>query len=218
MKLRRAVAVGVLLVAPLDAGRPQEREQYRPDVSGREAAVVADHPLAAAAGQDVLRRGGNAVDAAVTMAAVLAVVRPHMNGVGGDAFGLFYDGATRNVTALNASGRAGRLATPEFFAQRNARTVPSNGALSVTVPGAVSGWAAALERYGTITLADALAPAIRIADEGWVVTWTLQRDISSSVRRLNEGGRAIFAPNGSLPPVGAVLRNQPLARTLRAIA
>src|SRR4029079_15233651 len=77
----------------------------RPDVIGTRGAVVAGHPLAAAAGADVLRRGGNAVDAVVTMAAVLAVVRPHMNGVGGDAFALFYNAETSAVTALNASGR-----------------------------------------------------------------------------------------------------------------
>ena len=218
MKLRRAVAVGVLLVAPLDAGRPQEREQYRPDVSGREAAVVADHPLAAAAGQDVLRRGGNAVDAAIAMAGVLAVVRPHMNGVGGDAFGLFFDAKTSRVTALNGSGRAGRLATPEFFAGKGVKSMPSAGPLTVTVPGAVSAWAAALERHGTMKLADLLAPAIRLAEEGWVVTTTLDRDIASSAPKLNDGGRAIFAPGGALPPVGAVLRNRPLAATLRAIA
>ena len=192
--------------------------QNRPDVSGREAAVVSDHPLAAAAGYEVLRRGGNAVDAAVTMAGVLAVVRPHMNGVGGDAFGLFYDASSRKVTALNASGRAGRRATPDFFASRGLKAVPASGAATITVPGAVSAWAAALERHGTITLADALAPAIRIAEDGWPVTSTLDRDIGSSVRRLNEGGRAIFAPGGSLPPVGSLLRNRPLAATLRTIA
>jgi gamma-glutamyltranspeptidase/glutathione hydrolase len=82
----------------------------------------------------------------------------------------------------------------------------------------VSAWAAALERYGTIRLADALAPAIQLAENGWVVTATLERDVGSSVRRLNEGGRAIFAPDGALPPVGSVLRNRPLAATLRAIA
>ena len=115
----------------------QERAQSRPDVSGREAAVVADHPLAAAAGQDVLRRGGNAVDAAIAMAGVLAVVRPHMNGVGGDAFGLFFDAKSGRVTALNGSGRAGGLATPEFFANRGVKSMPSSGALTITVPGAV---------------------------------------------------------------------------------
>jgi gamma-glutamyltranspeptidase / glutathione hydrolase len=192
--------------------------QNRPDVSGREAAVVSDHPLATAAGYDVLRRGGNAIDAAVTMAGVLAVVRPHMNGVGGDAFALFYDARDGSVTALNGSGRAGRAATPAFFAAAGHTRMPQSGAASVTVPGAVSAWAAALERYGTISLAEALAPAIRLADAGWVVTSTLQRDIAGAVNGLNEAGRAIFAPGGALPPVGAVLRNPALARTLRAIA
>lgn len=192
--------------------------QNRPDVSGREAAVVSDHPLASAAGYEVLRRGGNAVDAAVTVAGVLAVVRPHMNGVGGDAFGLFYDKASGQVTALNGSGRTGALATPAFFAERGHRVMPTSGPLTITVPGAVAAWEAALTRYGTITLAEALAPAIRLASEGWVVTTTLERDIGTSVRRLNEGGQAIFAPSGSLPPVGALLRNAPLAGTLTAIA
>lgn len=216
---RAAAAAALLLVPAVRPGSAQEwAAQNRPDVSGREAAVVSDHPLASAAGMDVLRRGGNAVDAAVTMAAVLAVVRPHMNGVGGDAFGLFHEASTGRVTALNGSGRAGGLATPALFASRGLTEIPSSGALTVTVPGAVAAWAAALERYGTLTLAEALGPAIRLAEEGWVVTTTLERDIGASVRRLNEGGRAIFAPDGSLPPVGALLRNRPLAATLRAIA
>ncbi len=192
--------------------------QNRADVSGRNGAVVAGHPLAAAAGYEVLRAGGNASDAAVTMAAVLAVVRPHMNGVGGDAFALFYDAATQTVRGLNASGRAGALATPAFFAERDVASLPDKGALTITVPGAVSAWAAALERSGTITLADALAPAITLAEDGWVVTATLERDIATAVERLNDAGRAIFAPDGALPPVGAVLRNPALARTLRTIA
>ena len=199
-------------------GERQRPMQHRPDVSGREAAVVADHPLAVAAGHDVLRRGGNAVDAAIAMAGVLAVVRPHMNGVGGDAFGLFVDGKTGAITALNGSGRSGALAAPEFFTSRGRKSVPSSGAMTVTVPGAVSAWAAALDRHGTMKLADLLAPAIRLAEDGWVVTSTLERDIASSAPRLNDGGRAIFAPGGSLPPVGGVLRNRPLAATLRAIA
>ena len=82
--------------------------QLRPEVAGAQAAVVADHPLAAAAGLDVLRRGGNAMDAAITMAAVLAVVRPHMNGIGGDAFVLYRDGRNGKLYGLNGSGRAGR--------------------------------------------------------------------------------------------------------------
>jgi gamma-glutamyltranspeptidase/glutathione hydrolase len=219
---RWRIVLAPLLLATLHrnvhAQTPSPAVQYRPDVSGLHGAVISDHPLATAAGYEVLRRGGNAVDAAVTMAGVLAVVRPHMNGVGGDAFALFYDAQSKKVSALNASGRAGHLATPQFFTSRGLKEVPEFGPLSITVPGAVSAWAAALQRYGTISLADALAPAIKLADEGWVVTATLQRDIGRSVRNLNEGGRAIFAPGGSLPPVGAVLHNKPLAATLRAIA
>jgi gamma-glutamyltranspeptidase/glutathione hydrolase len=190
----------------------------RPDVIGTQGAVVAGHPLAAAAGADVLRRGGNAVDAVVTMAAVLAVVRPHMNGVGGDAFALFYDGETGAVNALNASGRAGALASPELFAGRGITVMPQSGALSVTVPGAVSAWAAALERYGTITFAEALEPAIYYAAEGFPVSWRLESDIGGAVRRLNDGGRAIFMPRGEAPRAGEIFRSPALAGTLRTLA
>jgi gamma-glutamyltranspeptidase/glutathione hydrolase len=212
------MVVSVMTIVPGPRARQAERPQHRPDVSGREAAVVADHPLAAAAGHDVLRRGGNAVDAAIAMAGVLAVVRPHMNGVGGDAFGLFFDGAAKRVTALNGSGRAGRMATPEFFAARGLKSVPASGAATITVPGAVSAWAAALERHGTMTLAELLEPAIRIAEDGWVVSSTLSRDVAANAPKLNDGGRAIFAPGGTFPAVGSVLRNPRLAATLRAIA
>jgi gamma-glutamyltranspeptidase/glutathione hydrolase len=208
---------------PREAGEAREAERVvpavnRPDVAGLKGAVVAGHPLAAAAGHAVLLRGGNAVDAAVTMAGVLAVVRPHMNGVGGDAFALILEGATGKVHALNGSGRAGRLATPELFAERGLERVPGTGPLTVTVPGAVSAWAAALERFGTLTLAEALAPAMALAREGWVVTHTLHRDVAASSERLNEGGRAIFRPDGKFPQAGGVLRNPALARTLEVVA
>jgi hypothetical protein len=130
---------------------------------GREAAVVAGHPLAAAAGMDVLLRGGNAVDAAITMAAVLAVVRPHMNGVGGDAFLLMHEGRSGRVRALNGSGRSPAAATPAAAARaRLHEPCPTPGVHSVTVPGAVRAWAEALRRHGTIPLDVALAPAIQL--------------------------------------------------------
>ena len=190
----------------------------RPDVMGTRGAVVSDHPLASAAGSDVLRRGGNAVDAAVTMAAVLAVVRPHMNGVGADAFALIYDAKTAKMTGLNASGRAGSLATPAHFAAEGVEKMPGSGPLTVTVPGAVSAWAAALERYGTISLSEALAPAIRYAEEGFPVSKKLHDDMAGGAPRLNEGGRAIYAPGGRVPEAGELLKNPALARSLRLIA
>lgn len=193
--------------------------QSRPDVRGTHGAVSAGHPLAAAAGYDVLKRGGNAVDAAVTMAGVLAVVRPHMNGVGGDAFALIYDRGEERVFALNGSGRAGALADPEFFRERGAEgTIPSTGPLSVSVPGAVAAWADALERFGTITLAEALEPAIQYAADGFPVSKRLGSDIAGGGRGLNGPGSDLYLPGGEPPQPGSLLRNPALARTLQLIA
>ncbi|MEX2531751.1 MAG: gamma-glutamyltransferase family protein [Gemmatimonadota bacterium] len=200
--------------------RPAELEDFqaiRPEVAGTRGAVVSGHPLASAAGYEVLQAGGNATDAVVTMAAILAVVRPHMNSVGGDAFGLFHFAGSREVEALNASGRAAAGATPAFFAGLGHETMPQSGALAVTVPGAVSGWAGALERHGTFSLARALQPAIRIAEEGFVVSATLARDLTGATE-LNEAGREVYTPGGVPPEAGTLLRSPALARTLRALA
>jgi len=193
--------------------------QSRPDIRGTQGAVSAGHPLAASAGYDVLRRGGNAVDAAVTMAGVLAVVRPHMNGVGGDAFALIYEGATGEVFGLNGSGRAGALADPSFFRERGVEDqIPEKGPLSVSVPGAVAAWADALERFGTISLSEALEPAIRYAADGFPVSKRLGTDIAGGAGALNDPGRDFYLPGGEPPQAGTLLRNPALARTLQAIA
>ena len=193
-------------------------DQNRPDVRGTAGAVSGGHPLAAAAGYHVLRQGGNAVDAAVAMAAVLSVVRPHMNGVGGDAFALFYDGESGEVAALNGSGRSGALATPEFFRENFDDEIPGKGPGSVSVPGTVAAWADALERFGTMELARILEPAIRYAGEGFPVSERLAADIAAQGDDLNPPGRDLYLPDGSPPPVGSLLKNPALARTLERIA
>lgn len=193
--------------------------QMRPAVSGLEAAVTSDHPLASMAGADALRRGGHAIDAAITMAGVLAVVRPHMNGVGGDTLMLYYEAKTKKVYALNGSGRAGSKATPAFFAERKMRAVPSTGILSVSVPGTVAAWSDALARFGTIKLADALAPAVRYAEQGFPVTPRLADDIASAPRFPSDPEmRRIYAPTGHFLSPGELLKTPDLARTLKAIA
>lgn len=197
------------------AGAPA---QNRPDVAGARGAVVAGHPLAAAEGHRVLRDGGNAVDAAVTMAAALAVLRPHMNGMGGDAFALVYDAGSGEVAALNGSGRAGARATPALFDERGLGEIPEKGPLTVTVPGAVGAWAAALRRFGTLSLAEALAPAIRFAADGFPVSTRLHGDLARYGEELNEAGRAVYLPGGRPPTVGSLLRNRALAASLRTIA
>ena len=205
-----------LLAAPSLAQLPS----MRPDVGGIEAAVTSDHVLASAAGMDVIKRGGNAVDAAITMAAVLTIVRPHMNGVGGDNFMLIRLQKTGEVIALNGSGRAGAKATPAFFQAKGLTAVPSSGILSVSVPGAVRGWADALQKYGTITLSQALQPAIRYAERGFPVSPRLHADINESKKKVAADPELarIFLPNGEAPPVGSLLKQPDLAKTLRAIA
>lgn len=190
----------------------------RPDVRGTRGAVSAGHPLAAAAGLHVLRRGGNATDAAIAMAGVLAVVRPHMNGVGGDAFALFYDGESGQVHALNGSGRAGSRATPSFFRDQGHDAVPETGPLSVSVPGAVAAWVDAHSRYGTLDLDELLAPAVHYAEDGFPVSTRLASDFEAQGSALNDHGQALYLPSGDPPPVGSRLRNPALAATLRAVA
>ena len=192
----------------------------RPDVIGREGAVVSDHALASAAGAEVLRNGGNAIDAAITMAAVLAVVRPHMNGIGGDNFLLIRDARTNRVYALNGSGRAGALATPAFFASRKLTRVPGSGIMSVSVPGAVRAWEDALKRFGTITLSAALQPAIAYAERGFPVSTRLSRDIAAESAKVavDTALRRIFLVDGSAPKPGTILVQSDLARSLRTIA
>ncbi len=213
----------------LSCGGPDTREivdeayeSYAPynrsEASGQNAAVVSGHPLATRAGQEVMREGGNATDAAVTMAAILTVVRPHMNGVGGDAFGIFYDDNSGEVTALNGSGRSGELASLDFFEEAGEDEIPMEGALAVTVPGAISAWYEALERHGTISFSEALQPAIEYAEDGFAVTPTLVRDFETVTEELNQAGQDIFMPDGEPLREGEILKNPALAQTLQTLA
>lgn len=202
-----------------DAEVPVYPATNRPDVRGTKGAVSAAHPLAAQAGLRVLQEGGNAVDAAVAMAAVLSVVRPHMNGVGGDAFVLVYEASSGRVHALNGSGRAGALATPAFFTDQGLTEIPSTGPLSVSVPGAVAAWVDVHERFGTKPFAGLLAPAIGYARDGFPVSSRLSSDLGSGGRSLNEAGKALYQPRGGEgPEVGSLLKNPALAATLERIA
>lgn len=228
--LPRYAAVALLLTtacgapeAPSEADATSLRTttyapQNRPDVRGTTGAVSAGHPLAAQAGLSVLKDGGTATDAIIAMAGVLAVTRPHMNGIGGDAFGIFYDGGTGEVTALNASGRSGALATPTFFTDAGLTEVPQTGALSVSVPGAVAGWVDAHERFGSKPFAELLQPGIDFARTGFPVSTRLALDFEEQGGDLNEEGRALYLPGGSPPPVGSLLRNPELAASLETVA
>jgi len=192
--------------------------QNRPDVRGTTGAVSSDHPLASQAGLAVLQDGGNATDAIIAMAGVLAVVRPHMNGIGGDAFGIFYDGETGEVTAINAGGRSGAIATPDFFEAAGVDEIPQTGGLAVIVPGAVAGWVDAHDRFGTKPFGQLLEPAIHFARDGFPVSTRLALDFEAQGGSLNEAGRNLYLPGGSPPEVGSLLKNPALATSLSTIA
>jgi len=143
-----------------------------------------------------------------------------MNGLGGDSFLLIRDGKTGDVSALNGSGRAGSRATPELFRNRGLTAVPDTGVLPVTVPGTVAAWADALDKYGTLTLAQALQPAIHYARDGFPVSRTLAEDIRDSKALIGRDSAmsAIFLPDGKVPAPGYRLRNPDLAHSLEGIA
>lgn len=221
-----ALVIGFLqTVAGTGAQGPGDRPAGNPRatrsvVLARHGMIATSQPLASAAGLRVLQEGGNAIDAAVTAAAVLAVVEPTMNGVGGDLFAIVHDARTRKLHALNSSGRSAYAATPERFAQRGLKEVPGVGILSVTVPGVVEGWAELLAKHGTIPLARALAPAIEYARTGFPVSEIIAGDWKTAARALAQdpAAAATFLPGGRAPSPGEVFTNPRLARTLEQIA
>jgi gamma-glutamyltranspeptidase/glutathione hydrolase len=217
-----------LATLAVTAAAPAAAQSPRPTTMAHRSTVYAPHgmiatsqPLATAAGLAVLQRGGNAIDAAVTAAAVLNVVEPMMTGIGGDMFALVWLAKERRLVALNASGRAGALMTREALLAKGHRSIPEETVEDVTVPGALSGWDALLTRYGTITLAQALEPAIGYAEEGFPLTPIIARDWADQAVKLAKdvGARATFLVDGTRAPrAGEWFRNPDLARSFREIA
>src|SRR5581483_2723477 len=185
--------------------------------------AATSQPLATTAAINVLQHGGNAVDAAVTAAAVLSVVEPMMTGIGGDMFAVMWSAKEKHLVALNASGRAGATMTREELLKRGRTRISranGHGAETITVPGALAGWDALLKKYGTITLAQALQPAIDYAEHGYPVTPVISGDWAPEQRLLaaDEGGRTTFLIDGHTPKPGEWFQNPDYARTLREIA
>jgi gamma-glutamyltranspeptidase/glutathione hydrolase len=182
--------------------------------------VVSSQPLASQAGLEVLKRGGNAVDATVAMAAVLNVVEPMSTGIGGDAFILVYLAKSREIKALNASGRAPYAATLKYFQERNISAVPDGGMLPVTVPGALDGWATVAERYGTMGLGDLLQPAIRYAEDGFPVAEKTAAEWAKAKKKLaaHANSAAQYLIDGRAPKPGERFRQKNLAASLSKIA
>jgi len=189
-------------------------------VLGRNGVIATSQPLASAAGLQVLQAGGNAIDAAVTAAAVLAVVEPTMTGVGGDVFAIVYDAKTKTLRGLNSSGRAGSNANADALVAKGMTQMPGEGVYPVTVPGAIAGWVELLEKQGTITLARALEPAIRYARDGFPVSELIADQWVDAAGRVSQdpAAAAVFLPGGRAPKPGEIFRNPDLANTLDQIA
>jgi len=198
--------------AQVKAGRSVVRAQH--------GMVATSQPLASQVGLEVLKRGGNAVDAAIAMAAVLNVTEPMMTGVGGDMFAIVYWAKTKELKGLNASGRAPHALSLDYFAKNNIKRMPEFGMTSITVPGAFDGWTTLRDKYGTMKLADLLAPAIGYAENGFPVMEKAAEDWNAEVQKLKRTPAAAsnYLIDGRAPRPGEIFRQPNLARTLRTIA
>ena len=198
----------------------QDRGQARSMVISRNGIVAAESPLAAQAGVRILEQGGNAVDAAIATNAMMGVVEPMMNGIGGDLFALVYDAKANKLYGLNASGWAPKGLTIEYLAGKGIRSMPQQGVNSITVPGAVDGWQKLADKFGRKKLAENLAAAIRTAQEGFPVPEWDAAYWAGSVNylRTDEAAAKTYLPEDRAPRVGEVFRNPDLAWSLEQIA
>jgi gamma-glutamyltranspeptidase/glutathione hydrolase len=198
----------------------QDRGQGRSMVISRGGIVAAESPLAAQAGVRMLERGGNAVDAAIATNAMMGVVEPMMDGIGGDLFAIVYDAKANKLYGLNASGWAPAGLTIEFLHKQGLRDMPQHGVQAITVPGAVDGWQKLADKFGRKKLNEDLAAAIRTAEEGFPVPeWTAAYWADETdLLRSNEAASKAYLPNDHAPRVGEVFHNPDLAWSLQQIA
>ena len=222
MRIPAALLIAGTIVMQQPAGdRPAGNTRgTRSAVMARNGVIATSQPLATAAGLRVLQSGGNAIDAAVTAAAVLSVVEPTMNGPGGDLFAIVYSARDHKIHGLNASGRAPALATLDEFRKRGLQRIPLRGELSVSVPGVVDGWNELLTKYGTRTFSQALEPAIKYARDGYPVSEIIAmqwKEVESVLARDPYAAKT-FLIGGKAPAAGEVFRNPALADSLEQIA
>jgi gamma-glutamyltranspeptidase/glutathione hydrolase len=212
----------VLCVAALAglAANAQDRGQARSMVISKNGIVAAESPLAAQAGVRILESGGNAVDAAIATNAMMGVVEPMMNGIGGDLFAIVYDAKADKLYGLNASGWAPKGLTIEFLQKQGLREMPQAGINSVTVPGVVDGWQKLSEKFGRKKLAEDLSAAIATARNGFPVPemdaayWNAEVDLL----RSNEAASKVYLPGDRAPKVGEIFKNEDVAWSLQQIA
>ena len=223
--VKRRIAWGAWMVCVMGAtfglnAVAQDRSQARSMVISRQGIVAAESPLAAQAGVRILEHGGNAVDAAIATNAMMGVVAPMMNGIGGYLFAIVYDAKANKLYGLNASGWAPKNLTPELLMKKGLRDMPQTGVNTITVPGAVDGWQKLADKFGRKKLSDDLAPAIQTARAGFPVTeWVaMYWNSATDYLRGDDAAAKLYLPQDRPPKAGDIFTNPDLAWSLQQIA
>ncbi|HNV53161.1 MAG TPA: gamma-glutamyltransferase, partial [Tenuifilaceae bacterium] len=192
----------------------------RSEVIAQHGMACTSQPLASQVAIDILKKGGSAVDAAIAANAMLGLVEPTGNGIGGDLFAIVWDAKTQKLYGLNASGRSPKSLTLKYFKDKGIKHIPALGPLPVSVPGCVDGWFELHGKFGKLKMQENLQPAINYAKEGFPVSELIAYYWKRNADRLKEfeGFAEIYMPNGKAPAKGEIFKNPYLAKTLELIA
>ena len=192
----------------------------RSEVIAKNGMVATSHPLATQVGVDILKGGGNAIDAAIAANAAIGLMEPTGNGIGGDLFAIIWIDREKKLYGLNSSGRSPKNLTLDYFKENGISEIPAYGPLPVSVPGCVDGWFEMHEKFGTISMQKILSPAIEYASNGFPVTELVSYYMSKAAKKLDKypNFKETYHINGTTPKKGEIFQNQDLANTLRIIA
>ena len=192
----------------------------RSEVIAQHGMACTSHPLATQVAIDVLKKGGNAIDAAIAADACIGLMEPNFCGMGGDLFAIVWDAKTKQLYGLNASGRSPYSLSRDYLLKQGLTQIPSTGPLPVSVPGCVDGWFELHNKFGSLPMAEILKPTIRYAEEGFPVTEVIAWDmaLSAPAREKFPNFRQTYMPGGRTPVKGQIFKNPDLARTLQKIA
>ena len=192
----------------------------RSEVIAQNGMVATSHPLASQIGIDILKEGGNAIDAAIAANAALGLMEPTGNGIGGDLFAIIWIEKEKKLYGLNASGRSPENLTLEYFKENNFKSIPAYGPLPVSVPGCVDGWFELHKKFGKIKMRDILSPTIKYAEDGFPVSELVSYYMKNASNNFKEypNFKETYYINDSTPKKGQIFKNPDLAKTLRVIA
>src|SRR5262245_13265049 len=214
--VRRVICLTIAALSCAAFAAAQGRNYGRSQVITQQGIAATSQTLASQAAVQILSRGGSAVDAAIAANAVLAVVEPMKNGLGGDLFAMYWDAKTGKLQGINASGQAPRALTPEFLAAKSVKSMPQWGIQSVTVPGAVDGWAKMHQRYGKLPWKELFQSAIAYAEHGFPVSEAIQESWADPANfprvKVNPESMKVFFASGKAPVEGDLFRNPEMGK------